>query len=409
MNQEINMTSIEEHNNDGTIILTNNYQDSIINYSKIIVMDPTDDLAWFNRGITKLKIQDFSGAIVDLSKSLELYSEDANAYYFRSVAKYNQEDFPGAVSDILKAIELDPRLKANNRDKDPIYEGINNYIKTIIQYKKAIEYNLWDTDAYQERARLKELARDFYGAITDYTKIIGMDSCNVGAYFKRGYIKDFHLKDHIGALEDFDSALKIVPEAAEIYLHRADTKQSLNDLEGAISDYSKIIELFDLEDPEEKEDPDFYYEMAYYGRGYIKEKLNDYQGAIDDYSAAIKLNAYSFFGYSGRGSAKIEIRDYIGAITDCTKAIKIDRRDARAYNFRGKAKIEVKDYKGAISDLNKAIKLNPTLTELYFNRGVAKIKSGKKKTGDLDLAKAGELGYEIAGKQQESNSNNLGY
>src|SRR5665647_2982725 len=319
--------SIEENND----ILHKYYQTDIIEYTKAIEIDPTDDVAWFNRGITRLKIYDFSGSIIDLSKSLEIYAQDERAYYFRAVSKYNMDDYAGAISDVFKAFEINPKLKVNDWD-NIIHRGINDYINTINDYTNAIEYNPWDTKAYQERAQLKEYAGYYSEANADYTKIIEMDSCNIGAYFKRGYNKYFHLKDHTGALEDFDSALKISPEAQEIYLHRASVKETLNEFEGAIDDYSKIIELFNLVDPEDEEDFEFYYEMAYCGRAHIKQKLNDYKGAIDDYTEAIKFEPLSYFGYSGRGSAKIEIGNYIGAISDCTKALKIYRQDAGDYN-----------------------------------------------------------------------------
>jgi len=217
--------SIEENND----ILHKYYQTDIIEYTKAIEIDPTDDVAWFNRGITRLKIYDFSGSIIDLSKSLEIYAQDERAYYFRAVSKYNMDDYSGAISDVFKAFEINPKLNVIDWD-NIIHRGINEYINTIIDYTNAIEYNPWDTNAYQKRAQLKEYAGYYSEANTDYTEIIGMDSCNIGAYFKRGYNKYFHLEDHTGALEDFDSALKISPEALEIYLHRASLKETLNDL-----------------------------------------------------------------------------------------------------------------------------------------------------------------------------------
>lgn len=74
----------------------NDNLDPISEYSKAIDSDPSDDVAWFNRGTTKLKLHDFPGAATDLSKSLELYPNDAYALYFRSVARYNDSDMSGA-------------------------------------------------------------------------------------------------------------------------------------------------------------------------------------------------------------------------------------------------------------------------------------------------------------------------
>ena len=350
-------------------VLIKDNKGAIAEYLKAIEIDSSDDASWFNHGITKLKLKDFSGAVADLSKSLELHPEDANAYYFRSVARDNSNDPFGAASDILKAFVIDPKLKFNTQEDNPIYEGINYYIKTIIDYTKAIEYNPWDTEAYRKRALLKELARDFNGAIEDYTKIIGMDSCNVGAYYKRGYIKDFHLKDHTGALADFDEALKIIPNNEEVLFSRGNIKYSFNDNQGTIADCTAIIEMADSIDPDDLEDFEYFLLIAYQMRGNSKKNLHDFSGAIDDY----------------------------------TKAIKLDPDDEMIFCNRGKAKIELNDYKGAITDFNKAIKIKPEFGNAYYHRGLAKIQLGQENSGSLDLIKAKEFGHQNAEKAIKEN------
>jgi len=67
-------------------------------------------------------------------------------------------------------------------------------------------------------------------------------------------------------------------ESADFYFDRAYEKADKGDHYGAISDYTKVIEL----DPKDAD--------AYFNRGYSKDELEDYYGAISDYTKAIELD-----------------------------------------------------------------------------------------------------------------------
>ena len=57
--------------------------------------------------------------------------------------------------------------------------------------------------------------------------------------------------------------------------------------------------------------------------GNIKLNSQDYQGAISDYTKAIEINPGFAEAYCNRGSAKSELKDYSGAISDYNKAIEL--------------------------------------------------------------------------------------
>ena len=59
--------------------------------------------------------------------------------------------------------------------------------------------------------------------------------------------------------------------------------------------------------------------------GNIKYNSEDYQGAISDYTKAIEINPKEAKAYCNRGSAKNVLKDYSGAISDYTKAIELKK------------------------------------------------------------------------------------
>ena len=61
--------------------------------------------AYYNRGISKSKLEDYSGAIADCTKAIELDQKDAEAFYIRGLSKL-QIDNNGGCLDLNKAGEL---------------------------------------------------------------------------------------------------------------------------------------------------------------------------------------------------------------------------------------------------------------------------------------------------------------
>ena len=75
--------------------------------------------------------------------------------------------------------------------------------------------------------------------------------------------------------------------------------------------------------------------------------LDEMKGAIVDYTKAIKIDPNYVEAYRKRGLAKETLKDYSGAIVDYTKAIEIDPNYAPAYRDRGIAKGEIKRSHGS--------------------------------------------------------------
>ena len=113
---------------------------------------------------------------------------------------------------------------------------------------------------------------------------------------------------------------------------------------------------------------------AYYNRGAAKIEKGDLDGAIADYNRAIELNPKDARAYYNRGIAKRAKGDLDGAIADFSRAIELDPKYAIAYNNRGIAKDDKGDLDGAIADYNRAIELDPKLAIAYNNRGNAEKK-----------------------------------
>ena len=114
---------------------------------------------------------------------------------------------------------------------------------------------------------------------------------------------------------------KVNAESANFYFNRAYDKSKRGDHYGAISDYTKAIEI----NPQ--------YEDAYINRGIAKRNLNDYYGAISDYNKALEIDPTDKDSYINRSISKEMIGDITGACFDAKKAISLGDKNLKNKNW----------------------------------------------------------------------------
>ena len=83
-------------------------------------------------------------------------------------------------------------------------------------------------------------------------------------------------------------------------------------------------------------------ENNFYKSANEKFDKEDYQGAIDDYSKIIELDPKNVDAWTQRGDTKFSLKNYHGAIDDCAKAIELDPNNTYAWAKRGEAKFRLK-------------------------------------------------------------------
>ncbi|MDZ8050326.1 MAG: tetratricopeptide repeat protein [Aulosira sp. ZfuVER01] len=100
---------------------------------------------------------------------------------------------------------------------------------------------------------------------------------DVSLYIKKAY-NHFAQGNIEGAIADFNTAVCIHPNSAELYTARANfRKKKLGDRQGALEDYTKAIYI----NPHNA--------FFYYWRSQIYQELGNQQKAIEDYNAAVTL------------------------------------------------------------------------------------------------------------------------
>ena len=128
-------------------------------------------------------------------------------------------------------------------------------------------------------------------------------------------------------------------------------------------------------------------------RGNTKQEADDLDGALEDYNKAIELDDKFPRSYLARGTIKFILQEFEAAIIDFNVTIDLAEKEIEASNKRGNVKTILEDHKGATKEFNKAAGMKPILAEALFYRGNVKFFLDDKEGCCEDLQTSGELGY----------------
>ena len=166
---------------------------------------------------------------------------------------WDDETAEEAIAKFTEAIELDPYYAdAYEKRGDCYYLNLPNYYISVAisDYTQAIKLTTDDkklADLYHARAEAYVELENYEKAIEDLTQSIKLDPKNASYYRWRGriYFKSgsyFDSGSYSAAISDFTKAIRIDP-FAEVYLFRGLAYNELGEVEHAILDIKKALEL----------------------------------------------------------------------------------------------------------------------------------------------------------------------
>ena len=168
-------------------------------------------------------------------------------------------------------------------------------------------------------------------------------------YYNRGVAKH-NLGDKQGAIDNYNSALKINPNYADAYTNRGLAKSNLGNQQAAIDDFDIAIKF----KPNNLQ--------AYINRGWSNFLSNHNQGAIADWGKSISLEPTAG-AYCNLGLYKVILGNNAEGLVDLEQAIKLDPKLADNFVVRGFIRGAAGDKEGMLSDYKQALKFNPQIID----------------------------------------------
>jgi tetratricopeptide (TPR) repeat protein len=171
-------------------------------------------------------------------------------------------------------------------------------------------------------------------------------------------------KDWTGAITAYTRAVGIDPKCAEAFCGRGRALANKGDLDASLADLNEAIRL----DPES--------DYAYSARGGIFAAKGQFDRGFSDLETAIRLNPTSAYSFGIRGAMWAKKGDCDRAISDLSESIRLDPDNQDAYLRRSWLLAGKHQFRRAVADLDAAIRLNPTSAHLHEVRGVCLVESG---------------------------------
>jgi tetratricopeptide (TPR) repeat protein len=325
------------------------YDEAIDHYNKTIVINAGNKYAYFGLGIAHFNKGENERAIANFDHYIRL-NMNANdkhlavCYYYRGQSFLKMNNLDKAIDDFYESLKIDAeyadvyylRGYAYFR-RNELDNALANFNKSL-QHKESQNIHYWRGLTYLRKGDFGKAVQNLPQSPNVYKNLTPTDKLKlIEGYNKRGITCS--RKDQIGAIKDFEEAIKINPNSAVIHNNLGTVYSDKGEYEKAHEEFKEATKLAELK----KQNTASIHNnrgVAYLREG--KEKKNESSDKAGNY--------------------------FKKACEEFREAINKDQNFAEAYNNRA----VVYHYQGnkdeAEKDFEKAIEINPDFWEAKENK-----------------------------------------
>lgn len=310
------------------------FESAIDDFSEALELLPDYDEAYFQRGNSYRQLGEFQRAVQDYSQAIRINPYCIKAYYKRADSRAELGDHPGALTDYSQVILRLPKDANAYCQRGIFLSQSGELAKAIEDFTSAIEHNPRLADAYFHRGYCLAQLGEAEKASKDFSEALLHDPNHQAAYtraYALGMLKEApvdvsspsstatdyplsileesasvlveQVEESLAEPESHPATVPLEPTSLEGFFDRANNRIQRGDLDGAIADYSKIID----HDPENSQ--------AYYQRGQSLGALGESQAAMEDLNQAIHWARVHSLGL---------MRDFSGELSTTLETLKQD-------------------------------------------------------------------------------------
>lgn len=257
----------------------NDFKSAAEDYERALVFVGKDEEIQFNAGRAYLKSGQAASALVKLNKALEIKSTYLDAYQYRIQAFIELERFDDALNDCKRALKF-KQDEMNYYYLGLVYEKLELFDDAEAAYKNSILKNGNVLDSHLALAKLSFEREKFDLAMQSVNQVLRINSNHKEGLMIRSRIHARQM-NLTKAVDDISLALTKFMGDPELLMLRGDVYQQLSRHTDAIIDYTMAI------DNSEEVDADAYYKRA---RSY--EAIKNLEMAMKDYDKLLELSEF---------------------------------------------------------------------------------------------------------------------
>lgn len=268
-------------------VLANGYKEygeAVSRFDRSIEIDPEFMRSYLNRGIVKIRIEDYVGARDDFDRVLKFKRGFAQGFLLRGVANHGLGDNEAMKADFEIGMQLDYRA-------------------------------------------LSKIPGKLAGDAMD--KAIESAPENAIYYYARGYAH-FVKGNYRFSSADFRKCIELVPGSSDFYKYSGASRMYLDDFEGGHKDLNYALSV-------NPDDPETYYYLGILMNDFLKQPAM----AGEYMNHAIELDENNALYFYERSKAAYKMMNYEDARDDVNRALLLNHRKGDFYALRGNVKMKM--------------------------------------------------------------------
>eukprot|EP01135_Chromosphaera_perkinsii_P011859 Nk52_evm2s2514 gene=Nk52_evmTU2s2514 len=372
-----------------------NYDSAIPKFSEAISLRDNFALAYFHRGLCRLRTgnlkgvqdltraiyidpssfefyltrasyyelkKDYEAGIRDCNNAIQLQPNSIRAYLGRGVMKWRLGEPLKAIQDFEQALKLEPKCEMAFYNRAVCFHSMSMDKRALRDYSVVLmlteKPNTNLVSIYHNRSILYCKQNDFTNALCDAQIVLDIhpESPSVNAVMGKCFHKTNQL---LKAVQSYTTALKFKPGMVEAFIGRGLTYMDFGHSEGfeaSRRDFARAIHT-----------------QPNYVEGYISlanslHAEGKFRQAWHQFCTAIAVDGKCQRAYEGRAIINLQMKSYFAAYLDMTKALEIGMRSDLLCN-RAVIHQCMNDKISAMRDYKLSMKLDPTYHLAYFNAG----------------------------------------
>lgn len=218
------------------------YLSAVQLYSRAIDQDPSTVSAYFNRGLTHLKLNEIGAAIDDFSQVLALDPENPSARYQRGMAYLRRDELTLAIEDFEMAISVMPKSAVLYAQRAIAYYRLQAYQRALDDYTEALTLKPTEITFLLNRGLTYMAMGEAERAMEDYDRAIEQAPDHALAYYYRGQAH-MQQSEERKAQADFEEALRLEPNNAQMQMSLGMVHARMLDFDQALAAYERAMAL----------------------------------------------------------------------------------------------------------------------------------------------------------------------
>lgn len=309
------------------------WPEAIADYDEVLRQDPQDWTAWLRRGMAHGQVGNWAAALQDLSRVLQQDPDHREALWHRGQALQQLGQTEAALQDLNRLLQRDPQHR----------------MARLARGSLLLALAVRGTDGPTNRA--------------EQDRVSGTESLELGYYAQAESDFDQVIQEEA---QDGEQSRQLYLEA---HLKRAQVRRLRHNLEGAIADWDRVLELASPGDPEVLVTEALLY------RGLCRQERGDLAGALADFTALIQQQPQASQAFALRARVHLALGDQEAALADLNQALSLDQNwgvadAALAYRQRGDLHRQANCPELAIADYTQALALNPQEHSALLHRAL---------------------------------------